>query len=367
MVTIHFVYTLYGGVARVAANIINEQLKNNEKVIVVYSEYDSAFDNYVNDSIELIHVNMKNVIGYSMLFGMKIRKVYNAVKKKYPSSNIIVHAHNVQTIGLLSNIKGIPLLCTLHSMAGSENAKRVKISNFIYSLILKKLVFHNDDICCVSKALKNDYNKYIKKYDMDVIYNGLPLTQIKHIRNSDKFVIGHIGNVSYAKGWDLVFNSYKKIKNQNNYDIDFISAGKLINFSEEDIFRMNDKVRFNYLGFVNDVYNKVLPNIDLLILPSENEGLPMVVLEAQSLGVPCLVTPIGGMTEIIKNGINGFIVNNQDDIVDKIIYLVEHKKDYEKMSNNSKKMFEDNFSAGIMYKKYEKKYLNNKNREGNDR
>lgn len=59
MVTIHFVYTLYGGVARVAANIINEQLKNNEKVIVVYSEYDSWFDNYVNDSIELIHVNMK--------------------------------------------------------------------------------------------------------------------------------------------------------------------------------------------------------------------------------------------------------------------------------------------------------------------
>lgn len=364
MVTIHFVHTLYGGVARVAANIINKQLKNGEKVIVAYSEYDSAFNDYIDNEIEFIHINMKNIIGYSMLFGMKVKRTYKYVKDKYPNDFIVVHAHNVQTIGLLSNIKNIPIVCTLHSMAGCENTNRVKISNLIYSMILKKLVFYENSICCVSKALKKDYNKYIKKYDISVVYNGLPLAQMTHKRTNTKFVIGHIGNVSYAKGWDKVYDSYKKINNSNNeYNIEFWSAGKLIDFTKEEISQMNKSVPFKYLGFVNDVYTRVLPKIDLLILPSENEGLPMVVLEAQSLGIPCLVTPVGGMTEIIHDGVNGFIVKNQDEIVDKIKYMIDNEEIYEEMSNNSKIIFENNFSSEMMFKIYEKKYLSFENKE----
>src|SRR5690606_27051470 len=65
----------------------------------------------------------------------------------------------------------------------------------------------------------------------------------------------------------------------------------------------------NYLGWVNhEDKRKQMTGCDLVILPSYNEGLPMVLLEAMSYGKPVIATPVGGIPEIVKQKSNGFLV-----------------------------------------------------------
>lgn len=64
---------------------------------------------------------------------------------------------------------------------------------------------------------------------------------------------------------------------------------------------------------------------DLFILPSQNEGLPNVVLEAMSCGLPCVVTRISGTTDLIDHEATGmlFTVNDERSFVDAMAPLVD--------------------------------------------
>jgi glycosyltransferase involved in cell wall biosynthesis len=71
---------------------------------------------------------------------------------------------------------------------------------------------------------------------------------------------------------------------------------------------ISDRVRF--LGWINpDQRNQLLAESDVFFLPSYNEGLPVAMLEAMSWGLPVVVTPVGGVTDIVTHGKNGLLIN----------------------------------------------------------
>lgn len=62
------------------------------------------------------------------------------------------------------------------------------------------------------------------------------------------------------------------------------------------------------MGWVKGIEKeKAFQNASIYCLASEGEGFPMGVLDAWAYGIPCIVTPVGGIPDIIKNGINGLI------------------------------------------------------------
>ena len=68
-----------------------------------------------------------------------------------------------------------------------------------------------------------------------------------------------------------------------------------------------------YLGWVSGAEKIDVFNIaDIFVLPSYNEGLPISILEAMSYGLPILSTTVGGIPEIVENGVNGFLVEPGD-------------------------------------------------------
>jgi glycosyltransferase involved in cell wall biosynthesis len=79
--------------------------------------------------------------------------------------------------------------------------------------------------------------------------------------------------------------------------------------AEVDAAGLHDAVRF--LGMRSDV-PRILGLIDVLVLTSDWEGLPNVVLEAQAAGVPVVATSVGGVPELIDDGVNGFTVPARD-------------------------------------------------------
>ena len=75
---------------------------------------------------------------------------------------------------------------------------------------------------------------------------------------------------------------------------------------------------------------------DLFMLPTNYEGLPMVIIEAMSFGKPVVASDVGGISEIVRNGINGYVVENRAEcFATRIREVLEDREKYNDMSKAS--------------------------------
>jgi glycosyltransferase involved in cell wall biosynthesis len=118
---------------------------------------------------------------------------------------------------------------------------------------------------------------------------------------------------------------------------------------------VSDNVEFQ--GFRPDVEN-VLEDAAVFVLPSIYEPFGMVAAEALATGLPIIVSRVGGLREIVKDGINGFSFNPRDwrGLSKKILLLLEDRKLREEMKNKARESAKD-FSPENIALKYLRVYL----------
>lgn len=92
---------------------------------------------------------------------------------------------------------------------------------------------------------------------------------------------------------------------------------------------------------------------DLFMLPSDYEGLPMVILEAMSFGKPVVASNVGGISEIVTNGKNGYTVENKSNVfAERIKYILENDDVYARFSKCAQKRFESDLTVDKMVESY---------------
>ena len=89
---------------------------------------------------------------------------------------------------------------------------------------------------------------------------------------------------------------------------------------------------------------------DIFILPSYNEGLPMSILEAMSYGLPVISTPVGGIPEIVKDGVNGYLIfpGDNEALAEKIELLAKNKELRLRMGQENYKLVSQKYNAGTI-------------------
>lgn len=357
---IHFVHTLYGGVASVASNIINYSHKIGVKSILVYSVYDSAIKEMISTPCEMIQVNNYDFPGSYMFFGMGIHKIYSDYIRVHKDEKVICHVHNVQALGSLANWKDIPLVCTLHSLCGDEKTLRQKLSNALYETALKRLIKYNKKITSVSSAIVDYYARSVDKNKIQIIHNGSSVNINKRAKQS-KFTIGHVGNLSYAKGWDTLFNAFVSLPAYVQEKSQLLAAGKETQMFTFELIKnlisekcLNGKVEC--LGYIPNAKDNFIPKLDVLVLASRNEGLGLVQIEAMGYGIPVLGRAVGGITEILKDGYNGFVIKDENDLAEKIVLLESDDELYNRLSVNARETYENKFTLEKMCESYTNLY-----------
>lgn len=365
LMIVHILHSLKGGVATVALTLIKKQILDGFCVGVAYAINGDGFEELFDlqdspNKPEMFKVEPSKYPGQNMLLGFNVYKIYRHYHEKHPDKNIVVHAHNVETIGLLGRTKGIPLLCTVHGTRGNEKNFRTIISDFLCKSVIRKIVKQQGFVVCVSNYVKT-YWDVNKRHGLHVIYNGC-IGNKGERKAHQGFYIGYIGDISYAKGIDILLEAIKQLPDDVKKDLKLIMAGreKDITINEIELFfnQNNINIKFEFLGYVSNASDAVNPKLDVFVLPSRNEGLSVCLIEAMSYGVPLIGTVAGGIPEIITDGVNGFLVGDAEQLSKKISAIYYDTKLAENLSSNGIRIFKDLFTADAMYNRYLELYLN---------
>ena len=142
----------------------------------------------------------------------------------------------------------------------------------------------------------------------------------KQYDSSSKINFGFLGRIIPEKGIDILLKAFCSSLGGNSKLLIFGDNGSVRNYLD---WYANANVVFKG-GFDNRDINQVLQQIDVLVVPSIwYENSPLVIQEAFLAGIPVITSNIGGMAELVKDGINGltFEVGNIDDLRNKIQHI----------------------------------------------
>lgn len=233
--------------------------------------------------------------------------------------------------------------------------------------ILKKIEYFlhrkTDLIFANSKAIANQLKNEedVSEDKIRLIYNSVDQVKPSDLKKKkdDGRTIIHLANIIPYKNHKLVLKSLHKIKNRN-FKILFIGGISNLNYYKEllelvKFYGLTNQV--NFLGTKKNI-NSYLLKSAIGLLSSDTEGLPNAVLEYISFGLPVVATNVGGVKEIIKDGINGYIVkkNNSDEMAKKIELLLNSKSLRKKISLRALDVSIKKF--GIKnFKEYKAEYL----------
>lgn len=188
-----------------------------------------------------------------------------------------------------------------------------------------------------------------KGYDKDKIIlvpHGVDLERFKPSKISTKnFRIIFVGNAATRKGLPYLLKSFEELnKKYKNIELLVISSWitkiKLNNVVTLKKIKRSDMPRY---------YNSA----DILVLPSLEDGVPLVGLEAMGCGIPVIITRDVGFDSIIKPGYNGFLINKRDikDLTKKIEFFIENPNKAKAMGHNASTTSRD-YSWEIISKKF---------------
>jgi len=189
--------------------------------------------------------------------------------------------------------------------------------------VLDRLValHFTDCVVSVSEELRKRLTRYLPANKVVTIYNGIDVEKVFSSFSISEakqrlgipvecWVIGTAGRLDTVKRLDIFLAVAQQIV-ASHPNTRFVIAGE--GKEESSLWGLahtlgvQDRVLF--LGHRSDIYD-VLRAMDILVLCSDHEGLPMALLETLYLGVPVVARPVGGIREVIQDDVNGVLVDS---------------------------------------------------------
>jgi glycosyltransferase involved in cell wall biosynthesis len=340
-----------------ANQALNLAKKLNEKGHINYiasPENGDLFIKSKQDSIETINFNPKSKS--AIIDGFKLAKIIDEIGFD------IIHAHHpkAHNAALVAKIfsKSKPLLFVSR-----------RVTHQLPSNIFAKFKYKTKNVnayIAVCKYVANMLIDYgIEKERVFVVYSGVDKTKFfkreKDIEfkkslgiDENETVITLIGNFSYDKGQHILIEALS-ILEKKGYRFSAIFAGRNTDTFQikEMFFSKISKNKGIFLGLRNDV-DKILNITDISINTAiKGEALSGSIRESLAIGVPSIASNIGGNSEIIKNGENGFLFTpgNFIELSQKIEKILNDKELREKFSENAIKTIDENFTIDTMAQK----------------
>lgn len=374
-ITFFVLHLGYGGIESSTINTVNELSKqykvkivsfynlkrNNEetldktvKVKYLYNgepnreEFIQALKNK-----EIINIISNGIKAVNILF---LKEYLNAKEMYYCDSKYVVSTRNEYSILLSEYGNNNAIKIAQEHQHHRDNKKY--IDNIKYG-------FNNIDyLFALTKSLKKDYEKFFENNNRNtkvlVVPNIIYLPKKKaSLKNNNLVTISRLNPIKKIEDMIVIFNNIKDKKSKLYIVGDGSEQTKL----EKIVDDLNLSKRVIFTGYKNkEEMEEYILKSKVFLLTSTSEGLPMVLLESMSYGVPCIAFKTkSGVSDIIDNNVNGYIIDgrNKEKYIEKLDELMNNK---ELLSSFSKKSLEKakGFTAKEIIKKWQEVLENEK-------
>jgi glycosyltransferase involved in cell wall biosynthesis len=215
-----------------------------------------------------------------------------------------------------------------------------------------------DRVISVSSEMTDVLSGQYPRAKIATIPNGIDLESVRskfsksearmRLGIPEEFIVmGTAGRLEPVKRLDLFLEMARRVRDRRS-DVRFVVAGE---GREESRLRalavsLGIQNEMMFLGHRDDVFD-VLRAFDIMVLCSDHEGLPMVLLEAMALGALVVARAVGGIPEVIEQGVSGVLVNSSDPaaLAESCLNAVDDTERSSRMAEAAQTLVRDKFSA----------------------
>lgn len=284
----------------------------------------------------------------------KIKNIdYELVQKKIPAVFIIRYAYDllicvfeifnrrnkldfIFCFGLSNDsVKALisKLLFNIPFILSVRGPSEYRNPSLVRRIVLGIMVYHCTAIHVQTAHIKSDFISYFPNNKTEIIPNGINLSKGLKKKSSNRLnQILFVGRMVKGKGARYLIKSLDQIDSETNCVL--IGDGPQRVFLE----KLSTSERIKFMGYVkpDSVSNQIscskvvnLPSVEEL-----SEGFPNVILESMDLGTPVVASSTGGIPDVLKHGVTGFLAEpeNSDDIANYNNRLLNDPELWEKIS-----------------------------------
>ncbi|MBD0383480.1 N-acetyl-alpha-D-glucosaminyl L-malate synthase BshA [Paenibacillus sedimenti] len=233
--------------------------------------------------------------------------------------------------------------------------------------LIRMAIHESDAVTAVSQDLITEtYEVLAVEKPIELVYNFVdprdyiapanPQLRAGFALPHEKILL-HMSNFRPVKRITDVIDIFAAVHKQIPSHLIFVGEGPELAKAVNRVKELGFTNRVHFLGKQNNVA-EVIGLADLLLLPSEKESFGLVALEAMAAGVPTIGSDAGGIPEVVRHGIDGFLapVGDTKQMADYAIQLLRDSQMWSEFSLASMQHARDQFSAAAVMAQYEEIY-----------
>lgn len=329
----------YGGASKQMVWVANQCAMSGHDV-TFYTYRDSAVNQKLYDTVKHVHVQLENTVGGGKGIVKTVYHLHRFIKKEKfdlavgflsPSQFRLAFACLGTSTKIVFSHRGDPYQ---HSQGGRDNIIS-KLSTWAF----KQADWYVFQTPMAQKA----FSEAIINRSCVIANTITPLTRNKDRSEGVEKRIVTVGRLDIRqKRQDLLIDAFAQVvKKYPDYTLELYGDGSDEQFLKK---RASNCPQIHFKGKTSDVASAI-QQATMLVLSSDFEGIPNALLEAMSIGVPCVSTDCspGGAAMLIENGVNGLLVPKGDvnALYDAMIWYIEHPLEREKMGLKGMQVNED--------------------------
>ena len=328
------------------ASLMNQNISKSNKI---NSEYNTDYID-LNFSSDIHDIGKLRIGKLYMMFSILITMIIKVSKNNYNLVYFTLSPHgpafyrDAVFVGVLKLFRK-KIVFHLHGK-GIKNKLESRFNRLLY-----KFIFKNVEVITLSSLLNYDIENIYNKAPF-VLANGIKLEPVSTLEpNKNKRTLLFLSNLIKAKGILIFIDAIEQVLNENaNFKVKIV--GDSGDVSIEEVRRVvADKNLQSYVEVLGPKYGsdkeKILLDSDVLVLPTENECFPLVILEAMAKGLVIISTKVGAIPEIVQDGINGKVIEQPNvQFLKKAILDCIKMEDFELQAIRVRNIqkFKDNYS-----------------------
>lgn len=319
--------------------------------ISLYDYHSSLTEMLEGSGVKVIYLDKKKGADFSII--RKLHKIFLDIQPDVIHTHLYVMPYAIPATRFITIKKKIH---TVHNTALEEAKPSTRVLNWLF--------YHFNSVIpvAISVAVKETVRECYHIKNVPVIYNGIDIG--KDMLEKDNRLGGerlsfiHVGRFSEQKNHEMLIDAFKIVHDKiPNSELHLIGGGELENKIREKVSNMKLSEFVYFEGIQKDVFS-FLKRADVFVFPSKWEGFGISLAEAMRTGLPSVASNVGGIPELIDDGVNGLLVDVEAESIAQGMLRMADKGLRERLGRAARIKANEKFTASRMVEQYIEVYDN---------